>query len=266
MKVSVVGIQIQPTLDKKRNLDMSISLIDEALVSYPKIDIICLPEIFYYSPADEEANDVGPIPSDYIDSFSRMAIKGQTYIIAGSIIHRRNNKLYNTALLFDRKGRQVGHYDKIHLFDALGVKESEIVEGGESIFYYDTDFGRVGIIICYDIRFPELARTLALNKVEYLFVPAAFYSPRIDHWTDLIRATALQNLFYVIGINLIGSLRPDEVFCGRSIIADPWGITLATASDYPCFIHSYLDPEYLYDIRERVGGFSNRVPGIYSCK
>jgi predicted amidohydrolase len=162
----------------------------------------------------------------------------------------------------------VGSYDKIHLFDVLngdgGKQESDLVSRGDNLLVYDADFGRIATMICYDIRFPELSRSLALEGVQYLFVPAAFYMPRFDHWQNLLQATALQNSMYVAGANLYGKIRDEMVFCGRSLIADPWGISVATASDKPGFIQAYVDGDYCNKIRDSVGTIHNRVPNVYN--
>ena len=194
-----------------------------------------------------------------------------TYIVAGSVANKKaDGKNYNTSLLFGRNGDIVGEYDKVHLFDVLnaadGEQESDQVNRGDHIFTYDADFGKLGIMICYDIRFPELARTLALQGVQYLMVPAAFYSPRIDHWQDLLRATALQNSMYVLGVNLFGKLNPTNIFCGRSLLADPWGVAAATAPDKAAFFQTYVDADYADTIKDAVGTFHNRVPEVYDIR
>jgi predicted amidohydrolase len=144
-----------------------------------------------------------------------------------------------------------------------GVNESDIVSSGSEVFSYETDFGKIGIEICYDLRFPELARTLALRGVQFLFVPAAFYSPRSDHWQGLLKATALQNSMYVLGANLYGKLNDRNIFCGRSTIADPWGVQIATASDKPGIVHAYIESSYACEVRDSVGTLLNRAPEVY---
>jgi predicted amidohydrolase len=99
--------------------------------------------------------------------------------------------------------------------------------------------------------------------VEYLFIPAAFYSPRQDHWTSLISSIALNNSMYVLAVNLFGQWDVGEVFCGRSLAADPWGVPVAQASDMGCFFQAYLDPSYPKTIRDKVGSFHNRIPSVY---
>lgn len=270
-KLSFVGIQTTPTKDKDKNLRQALDLMDEALKSHKTVDMVVLPEYFYYAPDLEETPLIGPYPQEIIEEFSMRAKLFNTYIIAGTVAHKREDgNIYNTALLFDRKGEIVGKYDKIHLFDALnamgGEQESDQITRGKELFLYDADFGKIGITICYDIRFPELARTMALQGVQYLFTPAAFYSPRIDHWQDILRVTALQNSIYVMGVNLFGKLNDDNIFCGRSLIADPWGVAAATAADKAGFIQAYIEPGYTDEIKDAVGTFHNRVPEVYDIK
>jgi predicted amidohydrolase len=202
------------------------------------------------------------------DAFSARARAFGTYIVAGTVLNRREDgKIYNTALLFDRNGAVAGQYDKIHLFDALnaadGEQESHYCQAGDHLFVGETDFGKIGVVVCYDIRFPELARSLALRGVKFLLVPAAFYSPRFDHWTELIRAAALHNSMYVLGANLFGAWNPANKFCGRSLLADPWGVVVAAASDTPAFFQAYVDADYPDQIRNAIGSFHNRRPALY---
>ena len=267
-KISIVGIQTTPTKNAQANFAQATDLLKEALHLYQHVDAVVLPEYFYYAPDNNEGDSIGEIPQEIIETFSSYAKAYETYIIAGTVANRRNDKIYNTSLLFDRSGAVVGSYDKVHLFDVLdaaaGEQESDLITRGDKIFTYDADFGKIGIMVCYDIRFPEMARTLALQGVQYLFVPAAFYSPRFDHWQDLLRTTALHNSMYVTGVNLIGKLNAANVFCGRSMIADPWGVAVAEASDRPGFIQAYVDGEYPKMIRDAVGSFHNRVPEVYN--
>jgi len=267
-KISIVGIQTTPSMDRNENLKNALALVDEAFETYKHVDMLVLPEYFYHVVPRTEVNFVGPYPDKIKSEFSKRAKKHSSYIIAGTVANRgEGGRVYNTALLFDRNGEPAGEYSKTHLFDALnamgGVNESDYITRGDKILVYETDFGKTGIIICYDIRFPELARTLALKGVQYLFVPAAFYSPRSDHWQDILRATAVQNSMYVMGVNLFGKLNDAHIFCGRSIISDPWGIPVATASDKPGIIQAYIDADYADTIKDAMGTFHNRVPGLY---
>lgn len=266
-KISIVGIQTTPSRDRESNFRQAVELMGNALLLHKHVDMVVLPEEFYHLPNNNEADEIGAIPDEFIKTFSTYARTYNTYITAGSIINRRDGKLYNTSLLFDRKGDIVGQYDKIHLFDVLDgaedEKESYLVTRGDKLLAYEADFGKIGITICYDIRFPELARTLALQGVQYLFVPAAFYMPRFDHWQNLLQSTALHNSMYVTGVNLYGKWSDSSAFCGRSLIADPWGVPIAIASDKAGFIQAYVDADYCNTIKDAVGSLRNRVPSVY---
>jgi predicted amidohydrolase len=266
--LSLVGIQMTPTQDKEENLKNALALVDEAFARYKHVDMIVLPEYFYHVVPKKQVDSVGAYPEAVKTELSKRAKKHSAYIIAGTVANRKEDgKVYNTSVMFGRDGEITGEYSKIHLFDVLGamggVNESDYITRGDEVFAFETDFGKIGIIICYDIRFPELARTLALQGVQYLLVPAAFYSPRIDHWQDILRVTALQNSMYVMGVNLFGKLDDANVFCGRSIISDPWGIPVATASDKPAIIQTYIDIDYASEIRDAIGTIHNRVPSLY---
>ena len=265
-KISLVGIQTEINKDKTAALHAAVSLIDEAATLYKHVDVIVLPEYFYEI---TDKDQIGAYPETVNTALSSCARKYNTYIVGGTVLNRRNpgEKLRNTAVFFDRDGKTVGSYDKIHLFDALNCsgddQESRFCSHGDHLFTWDTDFGKIGIIVCYDIRFPELARTLALQGVRFLFVPSAFYNPRSDHWTNLLKATAVQNSMYVLGVNLFGRLSPTQSFCGRSMILDPWGVTVAGASDRAGFFQSYVDAEYPEIISSTIGSFTNRAPSAY---
>jgi omega-amidase len=267
-KISIVAIQTAPAKNLKRNFWQAVRLMHEALTLYKYVDIVVFPEHFLYFPDNSEGHLIGEIPDLFMRTFSTYAKKYNTYIIAGTVASRRHGKIYNTSFVFDRHGEVVGSYDKIHLFDALnaakGNRESDLITPGDHVFSHETDFGKLGIIVCYDVRFPELARTLALEGVEFLFVPAAFYMPRFDHWQALVKNTALQNSMYVAGANLTNPAGGPNRYCGRSLIADPWGIAIATASDKPGFIQAYVDADYPKQIRDAVGSFHNRVPSLYN--
>ncbi|MDR0571191.1 MAG: hypothetical protein LBG71_08295, partial [Clostridiales Family XIII bacterium] len=265
-KISLIGVQTKVDKNPAQNLKNALELIDEAASLYKQADVIVLPEYFYEIAGKEK---MGAYPEEIKEAFSDRARRYGTYIVGGTVLHResREGKLRNTALFFGRDGEVLGSYDKVHLFDVLDCadkdKESHFCEHGDRLFTWDTDFGKVGIVVCYDIRFPELTRTLALQGVKFLLAPAAFISPRFDHWTDLVRVTAIQNSMYVLGVNLFGRLTGSFAFCGRSLLADPWGIAVAGASDKGCFFQAYVDPDYPEQISAAVGSISNRRPGVY---
>lgn len=249
----------------------------ESLVSF-HLDpqFICLPEMFSYLPAQRDDFQAIDGIAEEIDGpisrmFSDYARKLKAYIISGSYIVRKSGKHYNTSLLFDPDGNLRAEYSKIHLFDSTvpEYKESWFVNPGNRYTVANTEYGRIGMIICYDIRFPELLLTLTLKGAELIFCPAAFpmagTSPGDDHWEILTKAASLQNMVYLVAVNQIGFKEPFTFF-GRSVIVDPWGIEIAKASHKECIISAVLDLEYLREMRKIRTIIGHRRPEVYDLK
>jgi predicted amidohydrolase len=268
LKVKVVGLQTQITENKELNLKKAVKLLDEAHQLYSEIDVVCLPELFYKIPSPDDAQEVAEvIPNNLTKIFSEKARNYGIYIVAGSFLEKKGDGRYNTSLLFGRNGEIKGFYSKTHLFNALNFKESLICKPGKNAEFsiFETDFGKIAITICYDLRFPEFYRTLALKGASIVFTPSAFMLPRVDHWNILVKAAALQNLIYVVAVNLVGKYRGFEFF-GRSMIVDPWGVPLSTAPDKESIIYAELDLEYQKEIRKRLPIFEQRRPQLYKLE
>lgn len=254
----------------EQNLKGMTSLIEEAVETCSKLDVIVFPEYCYYAPTTmEESKKVAEaVPGPFTEAMSKLAKKYHVNLIPGSFVEKaEGGKVHNACVFIDRDGRIVGKYRKIHLMDAIGYKESNYVEAGREMCVIDTDLGRVGLMVCYDLRFPELARSMVLKGADVLFVPAEFPSgnplpPRTDHWDLLVRSTALYNLTYVVAANQFGPLHNDNPF-GRSSIVDPWGTVIASASGRQDIIYATLDMDYQKQVRDRVATWINRKPEIY---
>lgn len=259
-KIGVLGIQLGCTEDKHDNLARALNLIDEGFHQYKNIDVICLPELFYSNPTRENRSYIGEtLDSEFFNKFSEYAQKYNVNIIAGSYPLIKGDKLLNTCLCIDRKGSLIGDYSKTHLFDAFTSKESETVDAGNEIGIFDFDFGKVGIAICYELRFSDYLRSLALKNIDVLFVPSAFYRPRHDQWDILVKSAALHNLMHVVALN-----QYNDHFFGRSCIADPCGLILSGISDQEGCFYGILDMEYQKKVREAVPTYLNRRPELYN--
>ena len=150
---------------------------------------------------------------------------------------------------------------------ALGADESLRVEPGDHIEVFDTDIGRVGLMVCYDLRFPEQARSMVLDGADILLVPSEFPSgdvlpPRTDHWDCLVQSTALLNLTYTIAVNQYGHVFDSRPF-GRSMVVDPWGTVIAQCSNKEDIAYAELDMEYQKKVRDSVATWANRRPDLY---
>jgi predicted amidohydrolase len=173
-------------------------------------------------------------------------------------------RTYNTSLVFDRDGELAATYRKIHLYDVeipgrVSYQESRSVAPGTEPVAIDIEGVRLGLSICYDLRFPELYRRLAIAGARVLAVPAAFmmHTGR-DHWEVLLRARAIENQCYVVAAGQIGDHDPGRTCYGRSMVIDPWGTVLAQAPDTVGVVVADLDPERLETIRQELPSLANR--------
>ncbi len=180
-------------------------------------------------------------------------------VIVGSMPEPNGDKVFNTVYVVDN-GKLSGIYRKIHLFSLLG--EDNAFSGGDSWLLAETSIGRVGVIICYDLRFPELSRRLALEGAEVICVPAQWPKPRQDHWRTLLRARAMENQLFVVACNACGPIGKLDFF-GMSMIIDPKGDVLAEAGDSEGEIYAPLDMQVMIDWRTLIPCFNDRKPKSY---
>jgi predicted amidohydrolase len=191
-------------------------------------------------------------------------------LVGGSIVERREDreKLSNTSIVFDPEGEIAAVYRKIHMFDVeVGghvYRESETEEPGDDVVATEVEDWKVGLTICYDLRFPELYRILAVEGCEVITVPAAFtlYTGK-DHWELLLRARAVENQCYVVAANQWGTFADGKAAYGRSSIIDPWGVVLAQAPDEDTVISAELDRKRLEEIRRALPSLANRQSAAY---
>ncbi|MEF2964285.1 carbon-nitrogen family hydrolase [Paenibacillus sp. M1] len=246
-----------PRLNRERLADK----MEQAAAAPVKPDVIVLPEMWntgYALPqigglADPEGQDTRA----WVSSFAR---NHGIHIVAGSIAEKRDGRVYNTMLMFDREGREAGAYSKIHLFRLM--EEEKHLAPGEQPVLFELDGFKAGAAICYDIRFPELIRTLALNGAKALFVPAEWPHPRLHHWRTLLAARAIENQMYVIACNRTGASGNDAFF-GHSLIIDPWGETVAEGGEGEEIVTGAIDLDLVGQVRERIPVFADRRPGLY---
>lgn len=222
-----------------------------------------------YSGFDEAAQT---IPGPAIERLQEMAHRRRIILHAGSIVERSATtpgKFYNTSVLIDRNGEIVAQYRKIHLFDVLlanGEKhyESERILPGKTVVTAQIDGITFGLSVCYDLRFPELYRALAMRGAQVLLVPAAFtlHTGR-DHWEVLLRARAVENLCFVLAPAHVGSYPPNKQCFGHSMIVDPWGTVLAQAPDVPTIVLAEIDLERIEQARSQIPCLQHVQPEVY---
>ncbi len=253
MKISL--IQTNPQKDREENLRVVRDLMLDALKT-DKPDLIVLPEYFEYygGSIEEKLAAAEPAPGGAAYSMaSAFAKEHGVYVHAGTIMEKveGENRIYNTSFVFDRQGKQVAAYRKIHMFDIVApdgtaYKESASVKPGEDIVTYEIDGLKVGCAICYDIRFFELFLQLEKAGCDVIVLPAAFtLQTGKDHWEVLARARAIETQTYFAACGQTGAtiFGNEKRHCwGHSLVCDPWGHTVAKASDGVGFVTARIDP------------------------
>ncbi|HWF56635.1 MAG TPA: carbon-nitrogen hydrolase family protein [Solirubrobacteraceae bacterium] len=264
------AIQLNSTEDIERNLDTADRLVREAAAR--GAEFVVMPEKWnVLGSADAMRDAAEPLDGRAVTWARAVARELGIDLVAGSIVERVDGqeKTANTSVHVGPDGELRGVYRKLHMFDVEvdGVlyAESENERAGEEVVLSELRSGLgLGMSICYDVRFPELYRALAARGAEVLVVPAAFtLATTRDHWEVLLRARAIENQCFVIAANQIGEYLPGHRSGGRSLIADPWGVVLATAPDHECAVLGDLDPALLADVRRRLPALTHRRPGVY---
>ena len=266
----VACVQMTSGPDKAANLETAARLVREAAAA--GAELVVLPEKWNAIGPPDVLHAAGePLDGgESAEAMSTWARELGVVLVGGSITERREGreKLSNTSIVFDRDGFAVALYRKIHLFDVdVGghvYRESDAEEPGDEVVVAEADGWKVGLSVCYDVRFPELYRILALEGAELVTVPAHFTTPTgKDHWHVLLRARAIENQFYVAAPAQVGETLPGRPSYGRSLIVDPWGILLAQAPDEETVISAELDRARLHEVREKLPSLKNRQAEAY---
>lgn len=258
MKISL--LQIQPQLgDAAHNQKTVRRLAELALKQKP--DVLALPEMwnigFYPKPLSEYADINGSATQAFL---SQLARQYSVNIVGGSAAICVDGRFYNTNYVFDRDGQLLSTYNKTHLFSM--AKEDRVFTAGDKITSFKLDGIKCAVVICYDIRFGELVRTLALDDVAVLFVPAAWPIERLDHWLLLNTVRSIENQIFIAAVNGCGMLNKFHL-AGHSRLLNPWGETIAAAESAETVVTGSIDLGQRQVIRETMPVFKDRRPELY---
>jgi predicted amidohydrolase len=263
------AIQMSSTPDKEENKATAEALVQEAASS--GADLVALPELWSCHGLDDVYREnAEPVPGPTTAFLGSLARELGVYVLGGSILEGEPGaeRLSNTSTFFDPSGEMTAVYRKIHLFD-VKVSEREYLESaniapGAEIVTAKAGAATLGLSVCYDVRFPELYRLLALRGAEILAVPAAFtLQTGKDHWELLLRARAVENQAFVVAPAQWGRKADGRWTYGRSMIVDPWGTVLATCPDRDGYALASLDLDYLDHFRAEFPALANRRPEAY---
>lgn len=270
-KFTVALCQMQVVEDKNENVAHALDMIKKAS---QKADIIILPEMWncpYQTelfPLYAEEMDNSPT----LNAICKAAKKQKTYILAGSIPEKHDGKTYNSSFFINPEGEIIGVHRKIHLFDidvpdAISFKESQTLTAGNNVTVIDTELGKIGICICYDIRFPELLRLMALEGAELIIVPGAFnMTTGPAHWKPLIKVRAVDNQVYVAAASPARDNKASYVAYGHSMVADPWGKVISEAGAGEEILYVTIDLSSIEKVRYELPLLKNRRTDIYQLR
>lgn len=268
-KIKIAAIQMPTVADKMENVRTVKTYLEKIKDENP--DFVILPEMFccpYQTEnfpiyAEKEGGPVWQQLSGYAKQYG-------IYLIGGSMPEKdAEGNVYNTSYIFDREGKQIGKHRKVHLFDidvkgGQTFKESDTLTAGDSDTVFDTEFGKIGVMLCFDIRFPELSRMMVNDGAKVIFVPAAFnMTTGPAHWELSFRTQALDNQIYMVGCAPARDVSAGYISWGHSIVTDPWGRVIDMLDEKKGILLAELDMDYEEQVREELPLLKSRRKDIY---
>lgn len=268
-KIKIAAIQMSTVADKMENVRTVKAYLEK--IKDENSDFVILPEMFccpYQTEnfpiyAEKEGGPVWQQLSGYAKQYG-------IYLIGGSMPEKdAEGNVYNTSYIFDREGKQIGKHRKVHLFDidikgGQTFKESDTLTAGDSDTVFDTEFGKIGVMLCFDIRFPELSRMMVNDGAKVIFVPAAFnMTTGPAHWELSFRTRALDNQIYMVGCAPARDVSAGYISWGHSIVTDPWGRVIDMLDEKKGILLAELDMDYEEQVREELPLLKSRRKDIY---
>lgn len=261
-------IQMDTRDNYEENMEAACRYIDEAAARGARL--VTFPEVFNYIGVEpREAEEIPDGPT--ISLMAEKARKHGIWIHCGSIseVNHEGEKKYNTTVLLNPDGVEVARYRKLHAFDitlldGTETRESDRMQIGKDVVMVDTELGRLGLSICYDIRFPELYRYMAMNGCQVIFTPANFQMQTgKDHWEIILRTRAVENTCYIAAAAQIGKKRGVSLSYGSSMVVNPWGTVTARAPETAGVTMAEIDLDYLDKVRRDLPCLKNRRDDVY---
>jgi predicted amidohydrolase len=258
--------QLRSSTDKEENLRIAGDFIKNG--KSEGATFVAFPEfLMAYSPASQSAEELCEVAETVDGPFTtalEQIAKASEINVLATIYERSDlaNRVYDTALWIDRGGNIAAVYRKLHLYDALGFKESDkFIAGSDLTRPIETDLGKIGMMICYDLRFPELSRLLTLMGADVLVAPSGWVQGevKVEHWQTMVRARALENGCYVIAPGQVGN-----IYIGHSMVVDPFGRTVAEMGENEGLEVVELDSRMVAEVREKLPLLKNRRRDVYT--
>lgn len=266
MNVAVAQLMSGP--DKAENLAKAQNYISKA--KQMGADLVLIPEgymVYLPGTSDLKKADVAePIDGVFVSGLQKAARENQIYVICGVYESDPNDKVraFNTTVFLDRQGKILQRYRKTHLYDAFTRKESNnIIPGDEPFAAVETEFGKVGIMVCYELRFPEICRQFVFQGADIVFVPTAWVGGAMkeEHFETFVKARAIENTAYICASDQVGN-----GYIGRSLMVDPMGVVLASAGEEEALFMATIDLNRIKRVRDKLPCLNHRRPELYPLR
>jgi predicted amidohydrolase len=271
VKYKLALCQMNSSENKDESMERAAAFVNRAADVGAKV--ISLPEM-WNSPYDNSSFEPYSEPEDgpSVEFMSDLAKNNEIFLIGGSIPERDGDNLYNTSYIFGPDGVRIGKHRKIHLFDidvqgGVSFRESDTLSGGDAITIIDTDFGKIGVAICFDVRFPYIFEKMAHEGVHLVLLPASFsITTGPVHWDILMRSRALDNQLYFAACSPARDVTKKYKAYGHSCIVDPWGEFCGIAALGETIVYGDIDLDYMQKVREEIPiGFQKTTPFEPRC-
>ncbi len=270
MAFQLVMAQLVSSDDKKANLKKAGKAVKDSKEIH-RADLVIFPEVFMShfpigTPKDISLNDAEDINGPFVTGMRDLAREHGIWIIFGmreATEDKKEEKVHNTVVVVDDKGSLVTTYRKTHLFDAFGYNESKNIKPGNELFKpISTPFGKIGLFVCYELRFPEIARYQAMMGADIIVVPSGWVKGPLKelHWKSLMTARAIENTVFMVACNKLS----DNFFIGQSLVVDPMGVTIVAGDETECLIPCRIDLQRLEKVRNKLPSHLHRKPELYT--
>jgi apolipoprotein N-acyltransferase len=262
--VRIAIAQLISNPDKNANLAKAKQYISQA--KSMGADLVLIPETFMAYPQKDTpyAAVAEPVNGPFAAGLAEAARSNGIYVVCGIYEAKDGEtvRAYNTTLVFDRTGRLIHSYRKTHLYDAFAYQESKsVIPGDEPLTVFKTEFGKIGLLVCYEMRFPEITRQFVLQGADLLLVPTAWVAGALkeEQFEIMLRARAIENTVYVCAADQVGN-----IFAGRSMVIDPMGIILASTGEEESIFVADIDMDRIKRVRDKLPCLNHRRPELYT--
>jgi deaminated glutathione amidase len=268
MSFNLVMAQLESTSDKLVNLKKAECALESA-TNLHQAEIVIFPEIFmsHFSadtPQDIIRQDAESIDGPFVTAMQRLAHRFGTWLVFGmreTTENQDDDRVYNTTVIVSSDGSIVSTYRKTHLYDAFGYKESQNIKPGDSLFKpVSTPFGKLGLFVCYELRFPEIARYQAMHGADIIIVPSGWVRGPMKehHLSNLVTTRAIENTVFMVTCDQVS-----DFYCGRSLIVDPMGVAIASGPESEALIPCTIDLERIETVRTKLPSYHHRRAELY---